>query len=71
MPGLAAGQPRPVKQGTTLFKNARVVATFSDLGDVNDGALYVEGNVIKWVGATSDLPAEFQQADEVSLQAAR
>lgn len=61
------GEKRPVKQGTTLFKGATVVATFAEQGDVKDASIFVGGNVIKWVGPTSDLPPEYQNPDAVSL----
>jgi predicted amidohydrolase YtcJ len=35
------------------------------LGEIKDGAIYVKGNVIQWVGKTAELPAEFTAADEV------
>jgi hypothetical protein len=54
------GEKRPVKEGTTLFKGATVVATFSEQGDVKDASIVVDGNVIKWVGPTSELPPEYQ-----------
>lgn len=60
------GSPRPVPSGTTLYRGASVIATMSDeLGDVKDGAIFVQGNEIRWVGPLADLPSEFLQADEV------
>lgn len=60
------GQPRPVPTGLTVFQGARVVVTFSpDLGDISDAAIAVRGNVIAWVGPSSQLPHEFAHADEV------
>ena len=61
------GAPRPVPAGTTLFRNATVVATFSQAaGDIKDAAIYVTGNVITWVGPTAELPDQYQAADLVS-----
>lgn len=61
------GKPRPVPSGLTIYKGARVVATFSpDLGDIRDAAIAVRGNVIAWVGPGAELPPEFAQVDEVS-----
>ena len=61
------GAPRPVPAGTTLYRNATMVATFSQAaGDIRDAAIYVTGNVVSWVGPTADLPAQYQQADQVS-----
>lgn len=59
------GQQRAVPAGVTVYTHATVAATFSDLGDVHDAAIVVRGNVIAWVGPTANLPAEFEQADEV------
>lgn len=52
--------------GTALYRGATVIATLcAELGDVKDGAIYVQGNQVRWVGPTAELPAEFQEADEV------
>ena len=48
---------------TLLIKNARVVVTMDDeRREIDNGAIFVRGNVIEQVGATADLP---QQADDV------
>ena len=61
-----AGTVRPVPTGTILLKNIQLLSTHSaDLGEISDAAVYVEGNVIKWVGPTADLPASSQTADLV------
>lgn len=57
------GVARPVSTTTRLFKGARVLATFAG-ADISDASILVENNVIKWVGATSDLPQDLQ-ADAV------
>ena len=42
------------------------LATFSSsLGELKDAAIYVKGNVIEWVGKTSDLPADKKTADSI------
>ncbi len=42
------------------------LATFNrELGELQDAAVYVSGNVIQWVGATKDLPKKYQKADTV------
>ena len=67
------GLPRPVPQATVLYKHATVVATFSDLGDIKDGAILVNGHAIEWVGPTSDLPpaaAAAAAAAQVGVHAA-
>ena len=35
------------------------------LGEIEDAAIYIQGNVITWVGKDCDIPLEFMQADEV------
>ena len=48
---------------TLLIKNARVVVTMDEQRrEIDNGAIYVRGNVIEQVGPTSELP---QSADEV------
>ena len=42
------------------------LATFNkELGELQDAAVYVSGNVIQWVGATKDIPKKYQKADTV------
>ena len=60
-----AGTVRPVPTGTILLKHIQLLATHTELGEISDAAVYVEGNVIKWVGVTADLPADSQTADLV------
>ncbi len=51
------------KPRTLLVKNARVLVTMDEKRrEIANGGLFIEGNRITQVGATSDLP---QQADEV------
>ncbi|KAK9829296.1 hypothetical protein WJX72_005009 [[Myrmecia] bisecta] len=61
-----AGIPRSVPKGTLLLQNIKTLATFNkDLGEIKDAAIYVERNVIQWVGRTADLPPKYQDADLV------
>ncbi|CAL5220779.1 g2846 [Coccomyxa viridis] len=58
--------PRPVPSGTILFKDIGMLATFNEKEEeIPDGAIFVKGNVIEWVGSTADLPEEYSTADEV------
>lgn len=60
------GTPRPVPQGTALWKDIAYLATFSkELGDIKDAAIFVRDNLIEWVGSTSAIPSQFQAADAV------
>lgn len=57
---------RPVPTRSLLVRDIQVLATLdSKLGDIRDAAIYIEGNVIKWVGASSELKQEHTKADEV------
>jgi len=57
---------RPVPEGTLLVKDIQMLLTLNSSGDeVCEGAIYVKGNVISWVGKTSEIPAEFSKADTV------
>ena len=48
---------------TLLIKNARVVVTMDEQRrEIDNGAVFVRGNVIEQVGATAELP---ETADEV------
>ena len=61
-----AGTVRPVPTGTILLKHIQLLATHSaDLGEISDAAVYIEGNVITWVGTTAEVPASSQKADLV------
>ncbi|MCA9987811.1 MAG: 8-oxoguanine deaminase [Anaerolineales bacterium] len=49
-----------------LIKNARQLITMNDGADsIPDGALFARDNVIQWIGPTTALPAEYQQADKI------
>ena len=59
------GQARAVPSKSLLVKDIQLLATMdAELGDINDAAIYVVGNVIKWVGPTSSLPSKYADADE-------
>lgn len=61
-----AGVPRPVPCGSLLLKHIKHLATMNkELGEIADAAIYVEANVVRWVGKTSELPAEHAVADTV------
>lgn len=64
-----AGHGRPVPSRSLLVRDIQVLATLDpELGDIRDAAIYVEGNVIRWVGASGDVPKDYSTADEtVSL----
>jgi cytosine/adenosine deaminase-related metal-dependent hydrolase len=51
---------------TILIKNARLLITMNDAGETfADGALFVRDQAVVWVGATADLPDEYQTADRI------
>ncbi|MBX3060215.1 MAG: 8-oxoguanine deaminase [Anaerolineae bacterium] len=51
---------------TLLVKNARLLITMNDAGErIPNGALFVRGNVIEWVGDTAVLPSHFHTADQI------
>lgn len=65
-----AGNPAPPPSGTILLKHIQLLATLSDeYGDIADAAIYIKGNVIHWVGRTTDIPAELRTANTVSSMA--
>lgn len=46
-----------------LLKNARLLITMNDAGEtIPDGALFVQDNVIEWVGKSSEIPAGYATA---------
>ena len=46
-----AGKARPVPTRSLLVRDIQILATLDpELGDIRNAAIYVEGNVIKWVG---------------------
>ncbi|MCL4261928.1 MAG: 8-oxoguanine deaminase [Anaerolineae bacterium] len=51
---------------TLLVRNARLLITMTDAGEkIPDGALFVRGNVIEWVGDTAVLPPHYHTADQI------
>ena len=56
--------------GTLLIHNARAVATFDHANpaqatELRNASIYIEGNCIRYIGATADLPPQAREADEV------
>jgi cytosine/adenosine deaminase-related metal-dependent hydrolase len=56
--------------GTLLIHNARAVATFDHANpaqatELCNASIYIEGNCIRYIGATADLPPQAREADEV------
>ena len=48
---------------TILIRNATVVVTMdAQRREIPDGAVVVTGNAIRWVGPTSEMPAELADA---------
>lgn len=63
-----AGSARPVPSRSLLVRDIQILATLdTDLGDIRDAAVYVEGNTIKWVGASVDLPKDLSADETISL----
>ena len=64
-PGSMVPKARAVPSGTILLKNIATLATHdSQLGELQDAAIYIRGNEIAWVGPMHELPADMQQADQ-------
>ena len=61
-----AGDARPVLARSLLVRDIQLLATLdSTLGDIRDAAIYIEGNVVQWVGASTALTETHTKADEV------
>jgi 8-oxoguanine deaminase len=57
---------RPTENFPRPLQDIQKLATFNNFyGEIDDGAIFVKGNVIEWVGRTSDLPEQYSTADEV------
>jgi len=60
-----AGHARPVPTRSMLVRDIQILATLDpELGDIRNAAIHVQGNVIKWVGASCDIPKTYATADE-------
>lgn len=63
-----AGTARSVPSRSLLVRDIQILATLDpDLGDIKDAAVYVEGNIIKWVGASVDLPKSISADETICL----
>ncbi|DBA92272.1 TPA: hypothetical protein ACH3X2_003705 [Trebouxia sp. C0005] len=61
-----AGTVRLVPTRSLLVRNIQLLATLdTELGDISDAAIYIEGNVIKWVGASAQLTQMHKNANEI------
>ena len=65
-----AGAARLVPTSSLLVRDIQLLATLdTELGDIRDAAIYIEGKVIKWVGAAAQLTQLHQDAEEtISLE---
>lgn len=59
------GTARPVPSASLLLRNIRKLATFTEQGEIDGAAIYIESNIIVWVGSDLELPSEYATADEV------
>ena len=64
-PCSSAAQLAGWAQHCCLPQDIGTLATFSELGDIQDAAVYSQGSSIEWVGRTCDLPERYQAADTV------
>ena len=54
------------ESNTWVLQDIDLLATYNKKREeVEDAAIYVKGNVIEWVGKTSDLPEKYKSASEV------
>ena len=61
-----AGTSRLVATRSLLVRDIQLLATLdTELGDICDAAIYIEGNVIKWVGASAQLTQLHNNAEEI------
>lgn len=57
---------KPIPTGSILLTHIKQLATHNtELGEICDAAVFIRGNLIEWVGLTTDLPKQLQQADVV------
>ena len=61
-----AGSAALTSTSSVLLRDIQLLATLNDeYGDIADAAIYLQGNVIRWVGKTSAIPDQLQKADTV------
>lgn len=61
-----AGVAAAVPETTLLLTHiSRMLPLHESLGELDDAAIFVDANVIRWAGRTADLPPQYQAADEV------
>jgi hypothetical protein len=54
---------------SVLLRGIKALATINeDLGEIHDAAIYIEGNLIKWVGKPCDIGAEMRAAAEQVIE---
>ena len=62
--------PLPLGSMLTLRKtfcaqDIDTLATFNkNLDEIQDGAIFIKGNVIEWVGKTAEIPKQYSSADK-------
>lgn len=61
-----SGVARKVPVATMLVRDIQLLVTMNKDGEeISEGALYVKGNEIAWVGATASIPEEYRTANTV------
>jgi cytosine/adenosine deaminase-related metal-dependent hydrolase len=51
---------------TLLLRDIKQLITMDpQLGDISNAAVFVEDNLIAWVGQSSSIPPQYQEADTV------
>ena len=57
---------KPIPTGSILLTHIKQLATHNaELGEISDAAVFIRGNLIEWVGHSTDLPEHLQEADVV------
>ena len=68
MPQENGTHARPVASKKLLLRNISVLETLNEeVGELRDAAVFVEGNVIRWVGTTAQLPRELGEAADEAI----